>query len=116
MGLAGALRALAWEVLQSHHNSIDFLEGQRIRTVRQFFPFETMLDSLIRTHPRPDLLLRIWSQHVPLIIDDVSEVPEDLTDSHKEDALVWQGVVKHYTQLIEKAAAYFEKHREQDDD
>ncbi len=103
------------EILRCHHDSLDFLEGHRIRMVRQMFPQEALLDSIIRTHPRPDLLLRVWNQHVPLIIDDVSEMPEGLNESHQKDAMAWQDVVRHYTQLIEEAAAHFEKHREDDD-
>lgn len=102
------------DILRSHHDSLDFLEGHRIRLVRQMSPFESMLDCLIRTHPRPDLLLRVWNQHVPLVIDDLSEMPEGLNESHQEDALAWQAVVRHYTQLIEQAAAHFEKHRDDD--
>ena len=103
------------DVLHSHHESIDFMEGHRIRMVRQMFPQEALLDSLIRTHPRPDLLLRVWNQHVPLVIDDVSEMPEGLSESHQKDAMAWQDVMRHYTPLIEQAAAHFEKHREDDD-
>lgn len=79
------------------------------------YPFEYVLDSVIRTHPRPDLQPRIWRQQVPLLIDEVTEVPNDLTASQKEGALAWQDVVKHHTQLIEQAAAHYEKHHKQDD-
>jgi hypothetical protein len=82
-------RFVPWldDTLRSHHDSLDFLEGHRIRLVRQMFPLEALLDSLIRTHPRPDLLLRVWNQHVPLVIDDVSEMPEGLNESQQQDAM-----------------------------
>ena len=104
------------EQLGGHRDHLNFLEDQRIRTVRQMYRFEYVLDSLIRTHPRSDLLLRTWHQQVPLLIDKLTEVPDDLTESQKEDALAWQDVVKHCTQLIGQAAARDEKHQKQDDD
>jgi hypothetical protein len=111
-------RFVPWldDTLRSHHDSLDFLEGHRIRLVRQMFPLEALLDSLIRTHPRPDLLLRVWNQHVPMVIDDVSEMPEGLNESQQQDAMAWQSVMKHYTQLMEEAATHFEKRHQQDKD
>lgn len=44
--------------LLEQKKSIHFLEGQRIRTVRQFAAMQSLVESLIRTHQRPDLMLR----------------------------------------------------------
>jgi hypothetical protein len=102
--------------LKGHDEHLSFLECHRIRVARQLYPFEYVLDSLICAHPRPDVLLRIWNQHVPLPIEDVSEIPDGLTERQKEEALAWQALVRHFTQLIEQAAAYYEKHNRWDDD
>ena len=105
------------EILASHRDSLRFLEGQRIRTVRQLQVMETVLDALIFTHSRPDWLLLNWQHQVPALIDRVGDdLPPDLAQHHAEDALAWQAVVKHYTQLIERVADHFEKHHTQGDD
>ncbi|WP_045727020.1 hypothetical protein [Xanthomonas sp. GPE 39] len=53
-------KALAEQQQRTH-----FLEGQLIRTVRQLVAMQSLLESLIRTHPRPDLMLRWWNHEVP---------------------------------------------------
>ena len=103
------------KALEGHRKHINFLEGQRIRGVRQFAVAQSLLESFIRTHQRPDLLVRWWHQEVPNLIDEVSEVPPELPDDYQEEALAWQAMVKRYTYLIEEAATYYEKHREDDD-
>lgn len=105
-------------ILESHRNSLQFLEGQRIRGVRQMFVTQAFLDGLIYTHSRPDMLLRHWHNQLPQLIDEVTgdDLPPDLAELHKEDSLAWQAMVKHYTRLIEHAAASHQKNREQDDD
>ncbi|WP_152640564.1 hypothetical protein [Xanthomonas sp. MUS 060] len=61
------------KALLDHKKSIHFLEGQRIRTVRQFAAMQSLVESLIRTHPRPDMMLRWWNHEVPKLIDEVSQ-------------------------------------------
>lgn len=63
---------------------------------------------MIYTHPRPDVLLRHWRNHMPQLIDEVTgdDLSPDLAERHKEDALACQAMLKHDTQLIEHAAAY----------
>lgn len=104
--------------LESHRDTLDFHEGQRIRDIGQTFVTQAFLDGLIYTHPRPDVLLRHWHNQMPQLIDEVTggDLPTNLAERHKEDALAWQAMLKHYTQLIEHAAAFYQKHREQDDD
>ncbi|WP_045765946.1 hypothetical protein [Xanthomonas albilineans] len=101
--------------LLDHKKSIHFLEGQRIRTVRQFAAMQSLVESLIRTHPRPDMMLRWWNHEVPKLIDEVSEVPEDIHVEHQLEALAWQGMVKRYTYLIEAAADFYTQCHEDDD-
>ncbi|WAT15888.1 hypothetical protein [Xanthomonas fragariae] len=103
------------KALAEQQKSMQFLEGQRIRTVRQFAAMQSLVESLIRTHPRPDLMLRWWNQEVPQLIDEVSEVPPDLPAEHQMEALAWQGMVKRYTYLIEAAADFYAQRHEGDD-
>ncbi|WP_045760717.1 hypothetical protein [Xanthomonas albilineans] len=103
------------KALLDHKKSIHFLEGQRIRTVRQFAAMQSLVESLIRTHQRPDMMLRWWNHEVPKLIDEVSEVPEDIHVEHQLEALAWQGMVKRYTYLIEAAADFYAQCHEDDD-
>ncbi|PPV09528.1 hypothetical protein WCN79_10525 [Xanthomonas axonopodis pv. vasculorum] len=103
-------KALAEQQQRTH-----FLEGQRIRTVRQLAAMQSLVESLIRTHPRPDMLLRWWNHEVPKLIDEVSEVPPDLPAEHQVEALAWQAMVKRYTCLIEAAADFYAQRQEDDD-
>ncbi|WP_045764700.1 hypothetical protein [Xanthomonas albilineans] len=84
-----------------------FLDGQRIRTVRQLAAMQSLLESLIRAHPRPDMMLRWWNHEIPMLIDEVSEVSPELPIEHQMEAMAWQGMVKRYTKLIEEAAAFY---------
>jgi hypothetical protein len=99
-----------------HRRHINFLEAQRIRGIRQFAAAQSLLESFIRTHQRPDLLRRWWHQEIPKLIDEVTEVSPDLPDEYQEEALAWQAMVKRYTYLIEATAAHYERQHEADDD
>jgi len=104
-------------ILESHRDTVHFLEGQRIRAVQHLSVMSSMLDSLVMTHVRPDVLQRKWSHEVPELIDHISDkVPDDLDERFKEDSLAWKELVKHYTELIARTAARYEKFRKQDDD
>ncbi|WP_045761990.1 hypothetical protein [Xanthomonas albilineans] len=100
------------EALAEQQERTHFLEGQRIRTVRQFAAMQSLVESLIRTHQRPDLMLRWWNHEVPKLIDEVSEVPEDIHAEHQLEALAWQAMVKRYTYLIEAAADFYAQRHE----
>ncbi|WP_045771194.1 hypothetical protein [Xanthomonas albilineans] len=100
------------EALAEQQERTHFLEGQRIRMVRQFAAMQSLVESLIRTHQRPDLMLRWWNHEVPKLIDEVSEVPEDIHAEHQVEALAWQGMVKRYTYLIEAAADFYVQRHE----
>ncbi|WP_146084089.1 hypothetical protein [Xanthomonas albilineans] len=103
------------EALAEQQERTHFLEGQRIRTVRQFAAMQSLVESLIRTHQRPDLMLRWWNHEVPKLIDEVSEVPEDIHVEHQVEALAWQAMVKRYTYLIEAAADFYAQRHEDED-
>jgi hypothetical protein len=104
-------------ILESHRDSIKFLEAQRIRLVQQATVMASVIDSLIVTHVRPDVLLYKWCHEVPELIDHVSDkVPEDLGEHFKQDAQAWQELVMHYTGMIERADAHYQGRCEQDDD
>ncbi|WP_155394205.1 hypothetical protein [Xanthomonas albilineans] len=103
------------EALAEQQERTHFLEGQRIRTVRQFAAMQSLVESLIRTHQRPDLMLRWWNHEVPKLIDEVSEVPEDIHVEHQVEALALQAMVKRYTYLIEAAADFYAQRHEDED-
>jgi hypothetical protein len=103
-------------ILESHRDTIHFLEAQRICTVQQLHVMSSVLDSLIVTHVRPDALLLKWHHEVPELIDHIGDkVPDDLGEHLKEATLAWKDLVKHYTKLIERADAYYKQQGEQDD-
>jgi len=93
--------------LESHQGNINFLEGQRLRGVAQVRCHAGLSRCFDLYAPTTGFALAPLAQQLPELIDEVMiDLSADLAERHAKEVLAWQGLVKHYTQLIEHAAAY----------
>lgn len=83
-------------------------EAQLTKVIRQYQASQHIIDLLLVSFPRPDVLLRDWQRNLPEFIDCLMEdVPSDGVPPHlQEPMLAWQLIVQRCTSMLEQAAAY----------